>query len=200
MITLAIETSTIRGSVVALGESEIVFSERFTADRSHSSELFTILERALAVVRHCDQIVIGLGPGSYSGVRIAISAAVGLQFGLRAPLVGIPSIIAMATDALSYHAIGDARRETFYHARVSDGVCIEEPSLLTAVELTAKLDGGTLPVFSSDPIAEVPTVQTAFPCAEKLARLAERGCGIVSRGDLEPIYLRDPHITQPRRA
>jgi tRNA threonylcarbamoyladenosine biosynthesis protein TsaB len=200
MMTLAIETSTIRGSVAALEDGKVIFSDQFTADRSHSSELFTILERALIVLHRCDQIVVGLGPGSYSGVRIGIAAAIGLQYGLQARLAGIPSSIAMATDAVSYHAVGDARRETFYHARVVEGICVEEPSLLTSAELKAKIESHTLPVFSSDAIPEISSLQTAFPSAEKLARLAEQGCGIVSHGDLEPIYLRDPHITTPRKA
>src|SRR5947209_2188686 len=83
MITLALETSTATGSVALLENGRALFSERFGASRGHGSELFVSLERARSLVSRCDQIVVGLGPGSYAGVRIAIAAAIGLAFGLK---------------------------------------------------------------------------------------------------------------------
>ncbi|HEX8309887.1 MAG TPA: tRNA (adenosine(37)-N6)-threonylcarbamoyltransferase complex dimerization subunit type 1 TsaB [Chthoniobacteraceae bacterium] len=199
MLTLAIDTSTSTGSVAVFAFDDIVFEETFTADRSHSSALFVTLEKAKKRARRIDQVAIGLGPGSYAGVRIAIAGALGLQLGLGAVLVGIPSVAALATDATSYLAVGDARRETFYFTLVVDGICREGPTLLTEHQLRIKLDEhSTLPVLSSSGIPAFPTVQIAAPSAAKLARLAAAGRGIVAEGDLEPLYLREPHITQPR--
>ena len=79
MITLALETSTPRGGVAVFQDGELVFSESFTADRSHSSGLFAVIERALAGKERPGQIVVGLGPGSYAGVRIAIAAGIGIS-------------------------------------------------------------------------------------------------------------------------
>lgn len=201
MITLAIDTSTIRGSVAVVEDGVLIFGENFSADRSHSSHLFSCLERALQVAPHCDQIVIGLGPGSYSGVRIAISTAIGFGFGMKARLIGIASMAAIETEAAFYRVIGDARRGTFYYAQIREGACLEGPLLLTAEELKEKLalDPDT-PVYTSNPIPGFPEATVAFPAAEKLARLAEQGLSIHSTGDLEPIYLRDPHITKPKTA
>lgn len=233
MITLALETSTTRGSVAVLDGATAVFRESFTAERSHGSMLFASLERAFATVPALStagqtRIVVGLGPGSYSGVRIAISAAIGLSLAAGAETIGIPSIAAaVAVDADTdadvaaageYLAIGDARRGTFYFSQIRHGEIVAGPMLLTREELDARLavfsggadtageiDGdstgdrkGALPVYASEPLP-VPGVSLAFPDAGKLARLAIAGVSIRARGNLEPIYLRDPHITQPRK-
>ena len=195
MTTLAIDTSTTHGSVALLVDGELRLDETFTSDRSHSASLFPILERARALVPGVDQVAVGLGPGSYAGVRIAIAAAIGLEMGLGARLVGIPSVAVLETGSADYVAIGDARRETFYFTRVEDGVCVDGPRLLTEEELRAAIDG---PVFACVALPAFPSAQIALPSAAKLARLAEAGRGIVVTGDLEPIYLREPHITQPK--
>ncbi len=199
MITLAIDTSTTRGSVALLAEGAMRLDETFTADRTHSASLFPILERARALAPRVDQVAVGLGPGSYAGVRIAIAAALGLRLGLGARLAGIPSVAALDCGSERYVAIGDARRETFYFTRVERGVCLDGPRLMTEVELRAALEAAEgLPVFSSSLLPAFPAAKIALPSAAELARLAEMGRGIVSTGELEPIYLREPHITQPK--
>ena len=199
MITLAIDTSTPRGSVAVFAYGEMVFDESFTADRSHSATLFACLARARACTHRIHQIAIGLGPGSYAGVRIAISAALGFEMALGAKLVGLPSIIAVETDAKEYLAIGDARRETFYFTRVLDRVCVDGPRLVTEAEMRELLETfPSQPCFTGTPLAAFPSAQAAPPSAVVLARLAAEGRGIVATGDLEPIYLRDAHITTPK--
>jgi tRNA threonylcarbamoyladenosine biosynthesis protein TsaB len=201
MITLAIDTSTTRGGVALLVDGILQLDESFVADRSHSASLFSVLERARALIpgQRLDQMAIGLGPGSYAGVRIAIAAAIGFEFGLGALLLGIPSAAALETEAPHYLAIGDARRETFYFTRVEDGACLEGPLLATESELRARLAGRPdLPVFTSVPIPEFPDALIALPSAAKIARIAATGIGSPVTGDLEPIYLREPHITKPK--
>lgn len=201
MITLAIETSTHQGSVALLEGDTLLFGESCGAGRSHSSLLFATLERALAAVpegKHLGQIAVGLGPGSYAGVRIAISAAAGLAIATDVLLVGIPSTAALEEG--EYAAIGDARRESFSFTRVRGGECVEGPLLLSAAELAQKVAQSGVPVFASEEIAaplSVP-VTLRYPCAQRLARLAAAGRSIAQRGSLEPLYLRDPHITQPK--
>ena len=199
MTILAIDTSTNHGTVALLADGELRLDETFTADRTTSSTLFAVLERTVALASRVDQVAIGLGPGSYAGVRIAIAAAIGLELGLDARLVGLPSVAALETDAPAYLAIGDARRDTFYFTRVEDGLCLEGPLLATAAELHARLAAHpALPVFTSAPLPAFPAAQTALPSAARLARLAAAARGLTATGDLEPIYLREPHITQPK--
>lgn len=199
MITLAIDTSTNRGSVAVMSDGELRFEENFTSDRSHSSTLFVVLEKVRGIAPQVDQIAVGLGPGSFAGVRISIAAALGLQLTQGAELVGIPSVAALETDAPHYIAIGDARRDTFYWTKVDSGTCVQGPLLVTEAELRERLAANTLPVFACDPLPLLPAAQLALPTAATLARLAAANCGITLRHDLEPIYLREPHITQPKR-
>ncbi len=199
MITLALDTSTTQGSVALLADGVLLLDESFSADRSHSATLFAVLEKARAVTDQLDQIAVGLGPGSFAGVRIAIAAALGLELALGAKLVGIPSIAALSVAAEEYLAIGDARRETFYFTHVVRGVCVAGPLLATAAELGERLSAASaLPVFSSAEVPDFPAARIALPGAAILAQLAAEDRGIVQRDDLEPIYLREPHITLPK--
>lgn len=200
MTILAIDTSTHHGTVALLVDGELRLDETFTADRRTSAALFPVLERALAAAPRLNQVAIGLGPGSYAGVRIAIAAAIGLKLGRGAQLVGLPSVAALETNAPAYLAIGDARRDTFYFTHVEDGLCTAGPLLATADELHTLLAAhSALPVFTSVPLPAFPSAEIALPSAVRLARLAHAGRGLTATGDLEPIYLREPHITQPKR-
>ena len=199
MITLAIDTSTPQGSVAVFAYGDLVFNESFTADRSHSATLFACLEKARTCTNRIHQIVVGLGPGSYAGVRIAIAAALGFEMALGAKVVGLPSIIAVETDAPEYLAIGDARRETFYFSRVLNRVCVDGPRLVTEGELRELLETfPTQPCFTGTPLAAFPSAQLTAPSAVVLAKLAAEGIGGLVTGDLEPIYLREAHITAPK--
>lgn len=199
MTILAIDTSTNHGSVALLVDSALRLEETIVADRSHSASLFAVLERARGLVTAIDMMAIGLGPGSYAGVRIAIAAAMGFELGLGARLVGLPSVAALETDAARYIAIGDARRESFYFTLVEDGICLEGPQLFTAAELRAKLrESGGVPLLAPAAIPAFPEAAVSFPSAARLARRAAADLGIVARDDLEPLYLRDPYITLPK--
>ncbi|HEX4086968.1 MAG TPA: tRNA (adenosine(37)-N6)-threonylcarbamoyltransferase complex dimerization subunit type 1 TsaB [Chthoniobacteraceae bacterium] len=190
---MTLETSTPRGGVALFRGEEMVFSHSFTADRSHSSELFAVVERALAPDLHPDCIAVGLGPGSYAGVRIAIAAAIGLSVATGAELIGLPSVVAL--DDGEYLALGDARRGAYAFTHVRDGEILAGPMLRTREEIEARL--GTLPAYSSEELG-LPGVEIRFPCVDRLARLAVAGRSITGRGALEPIYLREPHITSPK--
>src|SRR5688572_10005526 len=132
MNVLAIDTSTTRGSVAAFAGSTPVFDASFISERGHSSDFFVNLDRALHALGTCDRIAVGLGPGSYSGVRITIAAAIGIALGTKAELVGIPSVLALATEAPRYRTIGDARRDMFYFTEIHERICVAGPMLLTA--------------------------------------------------------------------
>ncbi len=199
MTILAIDTSTPRGSVALWRDGAMVLDEAFTADRSHSSALFPILQRARALAPRLEVIAVGLGPGSYAGVRIAIAAAMGLAMADGARLVGLASVAALETEAVRYCAIGDARRETFYFSLVEMGVCREGPMLLSEGELRERLASlPGLPVYVPAPLPMFSEAAVALPRASLLAVLASENRGVLAEGDLEPLYLREPYITQPK--
>ena len=199
MKILAIDTSTSHGSVALLDGGRVLLDGTFTADRGHESKLMPLLQRARDLAEEFHIIAVGLGPGSYAGIRIAIATAMGLQMALGARLVGIPSVAAWECDADRHIAIGDARRETFYFTKVERGICTEGPMLADAPGLLARIAGlPGWPVLSAEPLALVPDAIVALPRALTLARLAADGRGIIAEGALEPLYLREPHITQPK--
>jgi tRNA threonylcarbamoyladenosine biosynthesis protein TsaB len=199
MKVFAIDTSTSHGSVALLDDGRVLFDESCISDRNHGSTLVPLLERARDLAGRFDLIAVGLGPGSYAGVRIAIATAMGLGMAMGAKLVGIPSVAAWECEEERHLAIGDARRDTFYFTRVEHGICTEGPLLVDAQGLLARV--AALPgwrVLSAEPLDLAPQATVSRPRALTLARLAAEGRGICAEGDLEPLYLREPHITYPK--
>ena len=199
MKVLALDTSTPHGSVALLDDGRVLLDEAFTSDRNHGCALVPLIERARDLAGKFDCIAVGLGPGSYAGIRIAIATAMGLGMAMGAKLVGIPSVATWGCGADHHVAIGDARRDTFYFTKVERGICTEGPLLTDAAGLLAHiaaLSGWT--VLTAEPFALVPQAVVARPHALTLARLAAEGRGICAEGDLEPLYLREPHITLPK--
>jgi tRNA threonylcarbamoyl adenosine modification protein YeaZ len=196
MIALAIETSTAFGSVAVCAFGEIIFEQRFEADRSHSSTLFKALEKARCTVAKFDRIAVGIGPGSYSGVRIGIAAAIGMSLVLQSELIGIPSAAALEVPEQDFVVISDARRGAFYFTLMRNGVCCDGPKLVSEAE--ARDEMRAFPVYATGPIAAFPSIEVAQPAALTLVKLAVEGSSVVQIGDLEPLYLREPHITQPK--
>jgi tRNA threonylcarbamoyladenosine biosynthesis protein TsaB len=199
MNTLALELSTAHGSLAWL-DGEIEFTRDWPNDRKNSAALFENLEAIRRKFGAPETIIVGLGPGSYAGTRIAISAAIGIQLSCDARLIGYPSICAMQCDAQEYCAIGDARRKSFFFARMIKNEVIEGPTLFSELELKAKLeslDPATL-VFSSELLPQFRRLLISFPSALILARLAKEPRRSFCLPPLEPIYLREPHITLPK--
>ncbi len=88
MKIFALENSTTRGSIALLDDRDAPIVFDYENDRKHSGAFFQSLERLSDRLHDADAIVVGLGPGSYAGVRIAIAAAIGLQAGADAQLLG----------------------------------------------------------------------------------------------------------------
>src|SRR5437867_13110502 len=120
MKILALELSSARGSLALRGNDHDDVLREWPNDRKNSGQFFEYLAEVQKQFGEPDTIIVGLGPGSYAGTRIAISAAIGLQTASRARLVGFPSICAMEFDASEFCVIGDARRQTFFFARVRE--------------------------------------------------------------------------------
>jgi tRNA threonylcarbamoyladenosine biosynthesis protein TsaB len=197
---LALELSTARGSLAWLDENVADFTREWPNDRKNSAAFFENLDAVTKRFGAPDTIIVGLGPGSYAGTRIAISAAIGLQVSFGAALIGLPSISAMECDVHQYCAIGDARRKSFFFARIRANDLTEGPTLFSEFELKSKLDTSEIemPVFTSDLLPQFERAVVRFPSALVLARLAREGQSSFSLPPLEPIYLREPHTTMPK--
>ncbi len=204
MFALALDCSTAHGSIaLARNEESACWRAEFTTGRGQGGKLFTALAEAMRVVRAADgrleRIVVGLGPGSYSGVRQAIAAATGLAAATGAQLVGVPSAAALAVEAARYQAVGDARRGTFYYTALENGVCVAGPELLETREgLQERLaERPGWPVFAVETLPDGMDegVQTALPSAERLLYVP---MDALVFPPLEPIYLRPVAFTLPK--
>ena len=207
MISLALDCSTAVGGVaLAREDGSVLANEEFAAGRGRGGELFVALERTLGTLRATgealDEIVVGLGPGSYSGVRQVIAAAVGLAAATGARLGGVPSVLALRGRGGRYQTVGDARRGAFYYAAVQGRVCVVGPELLPDLAaLQARLvERSDWPVhviesplpdglLAGAPVAAVDAAELLAvpPAARRLS-------------PLEPIYLRPVSITLPKTA
>ena len=199
MKILALELSTARGSLAWL-DKETEFAREWPNDRKNSAAFFENLQAVRSQFGAPETIIVGLGPGSYAGTRIAISAAIGMQLSCDTRLIGWASICAMETDAQEYCIVGDARRKSFFFARAVRSELVEGPTLSSEADLKAKLESlhSAMPVFSSELLPQFDGAVIRFPSASVLARLAEEPRRSFFVPPLEPIYLREPHITMPK--
>lgn len=200
MKILALELSTARGSLAWLDEGDNDLMLEWPNDRKNSAVFFENLAAVTEKFGAPDTIIVGLGPGSYAGTRIAISAAIGMQVSSSADLIGFPSVSAMHCDAHEYCVIGDARRKSFFFARIRTNNLIEGPTLFSESELKPKLNAveKAMPLFTSDSLPQFERAVVRFPSALVLARLAREPQHSFSLPPLEPIYLREAHVTMPK--
>lgn len=119
MITLFIDTAQERG-LIALGNEKIVLAEANLTFGLHNSqtlyrELDALLKMAQITPKELELIACGVGPGSYTGIRVAAASAKALSFALQLPLVGISTLFGFIPESDgSFVAMLDARISGVY--------------------------------------------------------------------------------------
>ena len=166
-ISLAIDTSTSRTVVGIVRDGEVLFERFHEGATDHGRALTELAREALATYHNIDQVVVGMGPGPFTGLRVGISFARIFALARTIPVIGICSLDAIAIDQSEYTVATDARRKEIYWARYKDGARIAGP----AVSKPADVDG-----FIAD----------HYPDMKKLVSLALR------QNVTEPMYLRRP--------
>jgi tRNA threonylcarbamoyl adenosine modification protein YeaZ len=165
---------------------------------------FELIERALAEARlereQIECIAVGLGPGSYTGIRAAIAVAQGWQLALPVKLLGIGSVDCLARQAREQGWRGavniaiDAQRNEFYLARYEIGAdkCRElAPLKLTSrEEVAAHLKAGEI-LAGPDVDKLFEGGRALFPGAATVGKLATGRTDFVPGDKLEPVYLRE---------
>ncbi len=228
MLILALEQSTPAAGIMLLRDGEVIASHEWHEARKRDQHLFaalpTILETGGVKIEELDRVAVGLGPGSFSGVRIAIAAACALVLPDRRPIAGVSSAAALArqrmrdNEATTVAVLGDARRQrlwmTAYNCDASTGTLAPALplSLIPAEELRERLPPGCC-IVSSDwerleaqlaPLADEGwTVMTEphYPTALDVAQLATQmpEQELVSPLDPpEPLYLHPAVFVEPR--
>ena len=165
---LAIDTSTSRTSVAIIDGDTVVFSGFRDGATAHGPSLPALVQEALAV-SEVNEVVVGMGPGPFTGLRVGIAFAQSFALAREIPVRGVCSLDAIAAqiDETDFIITVDARRKEVYWARYKDGVRVGEP----AVDFPADVTGA-------------PIHADLFPDMRSLVTVP---------GDItEPIYLRRP--------
>jgi len=124
MLVLGIETSTRQGGVAIVGEDHVLCETVLNVEVTHSERLLPAVDRALDEARitldGLGGIAVSIGPGSFTGLRIGLSTAKGLAYATGLPLVGVPTLEAMAwtLPAARWQVcpVLDARKQEVYAA------------------------------------------------------------------------------------
>ena len=192
MLDLAFETSSSVGSI-ALGNSKVVVqSIELKGERRHSAALFPALARLGLPRLKLRRILVGLGPGSFSGIRVSLAAAQGIALAQGVPVYGICSALSLAVQLPEVTRLGvfaDAKRQEAFCTAFAHGKLEKATYLIPFAELEEHASKFTLAV-SAEALAGIATRK--HPRARDLLAVPEDDAGWVTGEALEPIYLRTP--------
>lgn len=203
---LALDLSTANGSLAVLCGEEVRFEASFQSERSHNARVFAPLQEALQTAgSDLGGVVIGDGPGSYTGVRIAIAAAQGIALSRGVWCAGWSSLAAPELPTgPNYRVIGDARRQSFYLAEVKNGRLMPEVETVSPeIARERCADGSAWLTFDPQVPLGLPQVIHTRPNAVRLAQivaaLPEAELRELIARPLIPHYLAEAFITKPKR-
>jgi tRNA threonylcarbamoyl adenosine modification protein YeaZ/ribosomal-protein-alanine acetyltransferase len=174
---LLIDTSTARTSVAIVGNSKTLFVSHHNGALSHGEALPELVAQGLKIESKIDQVIVGMGPGPFTGLRAGISFAQSFALGRGIPWQGICSLDAIASQISESDFIVaiDARRKEVFYARYTNGLRIGEPKVCQPSQLSAF----DIPIYGE--------VSNQYPDPTAFIAIAESGATY-----LQPIYVRRP--------
>ena len=197
MIVLALDTATpaVTAGVVRRDAGEHMLAEHVTVDaRAHAETLTPNILAALAesgqAMADLDAVVVGCGPGPFTGLRVGMATAAAVGHALDIPVYGACSLDAIGVrtrgDVL---VVTDARRREVYWARYRDGIRIEGPAVNAAADVAC--EGARAVAGSADHAAmfPLPRLDAEHPTPVGLVRAVD---WTADPGPLVPLYLRRP--------
>jgi len=213
---LSIETSIPDASIALMHDSEMLTQEKFQSHRQQNKLLFPALKSLITDLPSdapLDLVIVGTGPGSYSGTRISIAAAQGLAIAHSCPVVGLSSYLGTQTVSNNpiSHAIGDAKRGSFFLSKVEFTHAkfhASKPEILSLEALVDKLesiDTDTHPLFSFDEKLPIPDsfhyvheIPLASLLTKNWLKLSHEAQQNLLKLPPQPAYLRAPFITKAK--
>ena len=166
-ISLAIDTSTSRTVVGLLDGGKVLFEKYAEGATDHGRAVSDLVAEALLINAAPEVVVVGMGPGPFTGLRVGIAFARTFALAREIPVIGVCSLDAIETGKSDYTVAIDARRKEIYWARYEGGKRVEGPS-----------------VNKPDEVSEF--IIDLYPNVSSLVNLAQ------VQSESEPFYLRRP--------
>jgi len=140
-ISLAIDTATSQTSVALVSDGNVLWHSSQIGATDHGSVLPQLVQTALGVSADIDQVVVGMGPGPFTGLRVGISFAQAFAWARNIPLIGICSLDAIAhgIEINEFIVAIDARRKEVYWAIYKNGERISDLAVSKPAELVSGL-------------------------------------------------------------
>ena len=191
MLTLAFDTAT-DAATAALVDDEEVLGERTTRAIRLLEDADALLRQAGAHQRDLDRLAVGVGPGSFTGVRLGLATARGLALALELPVAGVSTLDALAAGAPGAVPVIDAKRREVF-ALVRGEPWVGPPAELPLEPGAVCVGDGAVRYRDVLTSAEVPpdADERHVPRARFHARLAT---GYGPAEAVEPLYLRVPDV------
>jgi tRNA threonylcarbamoyl adenosine modification protein YeaZ len=166
-ISLAIDSATSRTIVAMVDDGQVLFEKFHEGAMDHGKAITELVVQALKVSPVPNQVVVGMGPGPFTGLRVGITFSHTFALARNIPVIGVCSLDAIVIDQDEYTVAIDARRKEIYWASYKSGQRIAGPEVSKPAEVTD---------FIID----------QYPDLKKLVALSN------SQNILEPMYLRRP--------
>lgn len=178
MKTIAFDTSNQPLSVALFDDNQLIAQRETNVPKNHSVQLLALIDEMVAAAgwqpTDLDQVVVSQGPGSYTGLRIAVTTAKTLAFTLKLRLIGISSLALLAANVTTPDAliipIMDARNDNLYaggYVQTADGlVNVLTDGHTNVARLLTQLEAAKQPIIFVGEWARFATdLQAALPTA-----------------------------------
>jgi tRNA threonylcarbamoyl adenosine modification protein YeaZ len=210
VLVLALDTSSpaVSAALVRVEDGgRETLAESVVVDARRHGELLAHGVRAVLGARPMtavDAVVVGLGPGPFTGLRVGLMTAAATADALDVPAYGVCSLDAVGAGERV--AVADARRKEVYWARYdADGRRVEGPAVERPGELAERLRGARVPLVGAGAVLHRAVLDglavedgSPYPSAPALvAAAAERVLGRAPSEPLTPLYLRRPDAVEP---
>jgi tRNA threonylcarbamoyl adenosine modification protein YeaZ len=166
-VSLVIDTATSRTVVGLVRDGDIVWQGFHDGATDHGNAVADLVKQALSAGVNPDRVVVGMGPGPFTGLRVGIAFARAFAAARNIEVVGICSLDAIVVDSDEYTVAIDARRKEIYWATYKSGDRVEGPAV-------------NFPADVADYIIDL------YPDITRMVELS------VATNYAEPFYLRRP--------
>ena len=188
-ISLAIDTSTSRTSVAVVEDGALLWQGYRDGATSHGYALPSLVAQGLAQNANIEQVVVGMGPGPYTGLRVGIAFARTFSLARNIPITGICSLDAIAAQVIEkndFIVATDARRKEVYWARYRDGVrvnipYVDRPSVIQSIGLPLFGEGAVKYSIAESDEGQFPDLLWLISLSNKTELQMD-----------EPLYIRRP--------